>query len=921
MKSWFQVVRPHDDIRLGQLEEAVFAADLAEVAKGRGAEVYLNEDMFFAKTYFTAGLRNLAKQVIRGLNGDPTAGNRIISLQTGFGGGKTHSLISLYHLAILGQAANERQDLGDLIKETGPVTFDVANRAVFTNTTNDVVQGRQEGNYRIRTIWGEIAYQLGGDKAYELVRPNDEQLTAPGEPFVEVLRQSSPGLILVDELADYCVKASAVRVGESTLADQTISFVQSLTEAVAKVPGIVLVATLPASITEVAASEQGNAILTALTQRLARIGKDTKPVDGDEVYEVIRRRLFEDVGDEAHRKDAASEYLKYYQTKLKSEVPKDTRKADYAKLIEKSYPFHPGLIEVFRDRWGSNHNFQRTRGVLQLLATIVGDLWKRKDNLVGGALIHTSDVNFSNLDALSTKLTALYGNGYDSVLTADVSGNRSNSYKIDDDKKEYGEYNLTKGITATILLASFGSDGANRGLTIGEIKQHMLYPNGANHNQVNAVIGELEGKAHYLHYSGQGGATRRYWFETKPNINILVNDAKSQVKDDDINAEVVRRLEVAARPISKINFIVDPPDDIPDQKKFSVLVLSPHYCSDPRRFNGHTKPKILKIASKKGNNDRILKNTLLFLVCSEVGYNKLKEQVLAYLAVSKIREDTSGLEAEQQKDIARRLSEADGEANTALVSAYSIVVRVRRNEAEVKNIVSFASTMREQLERKLPEFLGQEEWLLNKVGYRIMEKGNLMPKPGKPMQVRKIYDSFLQYDSYPMITGPQAIHESLLTYFEKGQYAIADGTPPEFNNYYSPGELPTSFDVLDEDFYLIDKADLPAPPVALEATPEVPLAPDTGINPLDAESPSSSAITDTEGPKELDRIVISGRVSLERYTDIFRYLIRPLVENDVKIDFTITGRSNAESPLLDNDPKVVGLRETAKQLGLNFDEE
>src|SRR5690606_7959809 len=138
--------------------------------------------------------------------------------------------------------------------------------------------------------------------------------------------------------------------------------------------------------------------------------------------------------------------------------------------LRKSYPFHPELIDVFRVRWASNHEFQRTRGVLRLLASIVSDLWRRQHSLPGtNFLIHTSDVYLENLDALTGQLKKLYGNGYDAVISADVSGSSSNAHKIDDEKPEYGQHNLTKGIAATILLNSFGSDGPNKGTGIADI--------------------------------------------------------------------------------------------------------------------------------------------------------------------------------------------------------------------------------------------------------------------------------------------------------------------------------------------------------------------------------------------------------------------------------------------------------------------
>ncbi len=295
---WFHNVKPHMDIRQGNLDESVFAANLAEVALGNGREIYQNPITFFSKTFFTLGLKTVARRVIKGLNGQEDAENRVISLQTGFGGGKTHTLISLYHIARMGDKALKSDYTKTLIEFTGEPKFSQANIAVFTNTTNDPTQGRNIDGINIKTFWGEIAFQLGGKEAYSIIKANDENRTSPKGLFKKVLEKTKPALILIDELADYCVAASGIQVGASSLADQTISFIQELSEAVSGTNNCVMVATLPASDSEVANSAQASQILTSLTNRLTRVGADTKPVADEEIFEVIRWRLFENLGNQ-----------------------------------------------------------------------------------------------------------------------------------------------------------------------------------------------------------------------------------------------------------------------------------------------------------------------------------------------------------------------------------------------------------------------------------------------------------------------------------------------------------------------------------------------------------------------------------------------------------------------------------------------
>ena len=400
---------------------------------------------------------------------------------------KLHETENLPIVAKQGKALSAISEAQDLLTMTGPITFDGGRVAVFTNKTCDPTKGHTVDGIKLKTLWGEIAMQLGGKEAYEMVAENDQKMTCPKGLFKAVLAKCSPALILIDELADYCVSAAAVTVGKSTLSDQTISFMQELSEAVAGTGNCVLVATLPASAVEVASSELGGQVLNSLSNRLSRVSADTKPVSDEEIYEVIRRRLFESIGDEKEIDNVVTEYEGLYSS-VGMELPGYATKSEYRERIRKSYPFHPALVDVFHTRWASHHDFQRTRGVLRLLGSIASDLWQRQNALTGDvSLIHTSDVNFANLDSLSSQLKKLYGNGYDAVIPADVSGSKSNAFDIDSNVKEYGAHNVSQGLASTILLCSFGS-GSNKGISIEELKLAVIRPKGFNHNSVNGAL-------------------------------------------------------------------------------------------------------------------------------------------------------------------------------------------------------------------------------------------------------------------------------------------------------------------------------------------------------------------------------------------------------------------------------------------------
>lgn len=913
---WFRVVTPHLDIKQGNLDESVFAANLSEVALGVGREIYGNSALFFSKTFFTSGLKNIARTVIKGLNGKEDAENRVISLQTGFGGGKTHTLISLYHLCKMGVKAAGSNEVSELVAFAGKPEFEQANIAVFTNTTNDPANGRiaADGTH-IQTIWGELAYQIGGAEAFEIIRKNDEQMIAPAGLFKQVLEKSKPALILIDELADYCVKASARQVVGSTLSDQTISFMQELTQAVSDTNNCVLIVTLPASPQEVGNTAQAQQILHSLENRVRRIGADTKPVADEEIYEVIRRRLFDDIGDAAFVEAAVSEFMRTFQENW-TELPDYSTRAEYRAKLLKSYPFHPELIDVFRIRWASKHGFQRTRGVLRLLAAIVSDLWQRKNNLVGNSLlISAGDANFSNVDALAGQLKTLFGNGYDAVMTADVSGTASNASKIDNNKSQYGNWNLTQGIASVVLLNSFGSDGANRGVSIKDLKLNLLQPNGFNLNDINGALGELESSAHYLHYA-KAGAERRYWFHTEPNLNILINQAKSEINTKDVEAEILKRVNDKSRNIQDFKILVNPSGDVPEQNELTLVILHPSHRIENEKPNKDTEKYIKEIATKKGNSERIYRNTMLFLGLSEIGQVTLVNSVKEYLACKKISEEyNSQIERDQKEDLRGKIAESDKQAESALVNAYSVALKYSvQNGTSVLSLKEFHTQFDGQINNNLTKALKDEEWLLESVGLGTLRNNNLLPTIENPVKVKDVYEAFIRFDDKPMITSSEAIKKSLQKYCFEGQFCIAAGSDgKEFTKYYLKENVPF-LDVNDATYWIIDKS--------LKAQPEPVTPPSNGgdaKNPPIIEPP---IVDPLEAKKEFESITVSGNLPLDQFTASFGYFIAPFTMNGNKVEIQVSFKikSSESNQLTESNPQYKSAKEAAKQLGLQFDE-
>ena len=919
LPAWFNVVVPQSDIRDGVLDESIFAANIEEVASGTAPVVYQDIRYFFECTYVTEGIKELIRRVVQALNGQESQ-NRVISLQTGFGGGKTHSLISLYHV-VKDSSTFKRLDTASSILEPQDMPqFDHARVAVFTQNTVSVVDGHKVSDDIItHTLWGELAWQLGGREGYERVRNADIQMVAPtAQDIKPIIEGASPALILIDELADYCNRASGKVVGSGTLFTQTNSFIQTLTEVVASVPKTVLICTLPASAREVASSEIGQEILSALETRVVRVGSSVKPVDDEEIYEVVRRRLFDRITNYDVIEQVARKYKDMYHNRRDS-LPAEADRVAYVERIKKAYPFHPELIDLFHIRWGSDSKFQRTRGVLRLLASIVKDLWSRKSSLAGTqALIQTSDVRLENLPTLQSQITSLMGSQWDSVMHADVFGTISNAYKLDEQNvgNHIGEYHLATAVTTTVLMASIGSS-SQRGLTLKQLKLCLLKPDAFQHIDIDSTVNQLENVVHYMYKSSIGGE-QSFWFQSKPNINILVNQAKGDVKEEEVNAEIMRMVKQSVVNLGQVKVLVDPTGDVPEQKQLTFVVMHPKYTvaagGDVSRSAQYA---IKQMAQMKGSSQRVYRNTMLFLVCSEAGKAALSMKLREYLACDKIMtEYSSQLDQDQRKDIADRKRMSGDAAKEQLIHAYNTVVKCERDVLRTQEIGTFATDFAAQITVKTLSELHENGVVLRKIGLNIINRNGLMPTIEKPVKVNELYEAFLRFDDKPMILNVDAVKDTVNRYCEEGMWNVGTGDPEHFSRIYHNETIPF-LNPQEDGYWLLDSSVMPKPAGGSAGpSPEPGPTPTPGPAPTPGPEPAPTPAT-----KTYKRVTISGSVPIENYSQLFSSFVNTLKNNHLKIEVKFTASNNPTNPLTDNSPIVKSVKESASQLGLEFEVE
>jgi len=936
LPQWYTVALPHSDIREGRLDESVFAANIWAVRQNNAPTTYLDTEQFFGKTYVTGGLSKVLRKVGEALCGTAEAGDRIISLQTAFGGGKTHTQVALWHLArhpdVLRKSAvckEVRDVLGDLIPKKP------CNVAVFTNQTCDATQGRATAEgVQTRTLWGELALQLGGVELYKKIEANDQNRAVPQGLFTDILKKAAPCLILLDEMADYCVGAMAVSVGQGTLADQTVSFVQQLTEAASLVPGAVVVATLPASHLEVASSDKGQEILSRLEKRFGRMSSDLKPVADEEINEVVRRRLFEKLGDPSVQAEVADAYMKLY-TSHKNEVPQEASKAGFRDRLMAAYPFHPSLIDTFYLRWGSHNDFQRTRGVLRLLASIVGDLWKQRETTKQSQpLIQPCHVRWT-IDALRANLTRLWGATYDSVVAADVIGDKANAVALDDERgRDYANERVSQGVASAVLLGSFGGQGDRAGFSSKEIRFCAGRPE-LNWGYTDGALLALEEKAFYLHNAAAGSQGKRYWFGTKPTLTKLLVQYRGSFSGQEFDAEIIDALQAQVKTLktdpATWKVLVNPQSDLPEQKVLTLLIMPPDAVwSDEPMLEGTGGPKerILELSQKCGSKDRLYRNTLVFLLPNARGLTRLRKELREVAALEAVKRDyTSQLDPEQLEELKQKLTKQKETVSEVMGGAYPHLARVDGHEVAVSNMTEIGNNLTDHLLAAWRQVTDEEEWVLRKVGQVTLQKSGMVPTEGG-IRVRDAVEAFVRYTDKPMVATSDSVVQGLAQACKDRVIGIGRGMSPEKLQTRRCGDY-VALDRSEEGVWIIPPFTEQPTETTGGTTSGGPVVTGGGAaissdGPVTVVGDTGGSTTTTAAPKKLKGVTIAGTIPLESWTELFRCFLNPAAKLGLKslqlgIEFKLVAQDG--QPLDPDNTTVKAMKEAANQLGLRFEEQ
>ena len=774
LPAWREVVNPHPDVASGHYQQAEFAADLWQVHLGEGSTEYRNPSEFFRRTYLTQSLRGLLANGLLRLNGQ--GGEPVVQLQTNFGGGKTHSMLALYHL-FSGAQPGQLEGIDDIMQTAEVNELPQVNRVVLVG--NRISPGNpvtKPDGTQVRTLWGELAWQLGhaaggpeeARAAFERVRADDERATNPGDALRQLLTDYGPALILIDEYVAYARQLHDESDLPAGSFETQFTFAQALSESAKLPPNCLLVISLPASDRPSGPTEtddievggvRGREALARLGNVIGRVDSSWRPASADESFEIVRRRLFQPIPSDGYttRDNVVRAYLDLYRSKSE-EFPAETKEADYEKRMREAYPIHPEVFERLYSDWSTLATFQRTRGVLRLMAAVIHTLWESGDR---NPLILPASIPLDD-GRVQFEMTSYLPVNWAPVIERDIDGAGSRPVQLDGDFPNLGRHNACRRVARTVFLGSAPtSAAANQGLDERRIKLGCAMP-GESVSDFGDALRRLADNATYLYRDGT-----RYWYSTQPTVANLAADRAEELRRDPhkVEREIEKRLQADFKDkgeFRRVHLFPESGQDVQDDMDVGLVVLNVQASHTSGSEDSPALGAAQIVLESRGTAPRLFRNALIFLAADGARQQDLDQAVRAYLAWRSIVEESDALDLppHQVRQAQQQTESADGTVNARIGEAFPwlLVPSQKTPQAPVewqKIRLRGSGSLASQASRRL---LNDEMLVTAMAGTRLrMELDRVPLWRGDHVSVDQLADDFARYIYLPRLQQPDIL--------------------------------------------------------------------------------------------------------------------------------------------------------------------
>jgi hypothetical protein len=755
-------VSPRSWVLKGEVE---FAPSLGDVHQGLAPRVYRDPDEFFKVTYVTYTMKEMLRNVASVLSG--RGGAKVFPLATVFGGGKTHTLIFLHHAVKYPDKLPEGLPRPP---KSNVVALDLQKLEVGPNI---------RGSRVVYTPWGELAYQL--DSYEGLIKELDEKMIPPAEGLlIELLNKKQPLLILMDEVTHYLRRASGVKVGETTLARQTVAFLQSLLSAVNKLAQSVVVLTFPEA--EAEYEKESKEVIEVVREAghvILRIASPEQPLTKEELREIIKRWLFEEIRSQ-HASQVASKYFDYYKER-RDAFPDEASRAEYKELIEKSYPFHPSLMDVLFERIAAIPRFQRTRGALMLLHRVLQRLYELMED---PDLIMPHHIDLSDDRIRSILLRASESEEaqkFVTIIQQDIINKEGTA------RAQQVDPALGPKIATCVFLSSFtlsAKDVQRVSPTAKEVAL-MTCKVGDNPHEVFEVLEKVAGKLHYM-----DEAEGRYFFRTRPGLNKLIEEYRNIASSGEVMEEIDGILQ-SVKGVSDISKVVWLEQEYPEDKAEYRLVISKRPLITNARISEDVK-KIFEYKSIRGGEFRLNKNSLVFVTSDEEGLELAKDVAKTLVAVTNLLADVEKVVPEEyvpsyKKRLDQKKKQVLADLSSKVLAAYSYIIYPHIGEGGAVELKCEKMAMKSSIVASVEEHLEKvgklvrrpsPRWLWDRVISKAIELRtepiSLMGCFVKAVQIKEVMAAFYEDQRLPIV--PESAIRGAIREGIGDVFALCDGS-------------------------------------------------------------------------------------------------------------------------------------------------